>query len=64
MTKENDFYCVLVAGDYALLDGKERGKLIHISKINAQIVLDNYDYSDNEAYPYHNVKPSRLTACD
>ena len=64
MTKKDDFYCVLVAGDFALLDGKERGKLIHVSKINAMIVLDEYDYSDNEAYPYHNVNPSRLTACD
>ena len=48
MTKEDDFYCVLVAGDFALLDGKERGKLIHVSKINAMIVLDEYDYYDNE----------------
>lgn len=56
-------YRVLAAGDYALLDGNERGKIIHISDINAMIVLDDYDYSDNEAYPYHNVNPNRLTAC-
>lgn len=59
----NELYTLLAVGDYALLDGKDRGRLIHVSDINAQIVLDNYDYSDNEAYPYHNVKPTRLTPC-
>ena len=51
-------------GDYALLDGEKRGKILHFSDINAQIQLDGYDYSDNEAYSYHNVSPDRLTPCD
>lgn len=54
---------LLTVGDRASLDGKEEGTLIHLSEINAQIVLDCYDYSDNEAYPYHNVDPSRLSPC-
>jgi len=48
-------------GDTVLLDGKEKGKLIHVSDVNAQIVLEDYDYSDNPAYQYHNVNPNRLT---
>jgi len=36
------------------------GKLNFLSKANSQVVFKDYDYSDNSAYEYHNIKPERL----
>lgn len=46
-------------GDRVKIDDKTTGVVVAVSPSVYQVVVDGYDYSDNPAYPYHNISKER-----
>ena len=57
----NNANIVLIAvGDRVVVDGKMNGTILALCGTDCcQVVMDGYDYSDNEAYQYHNIQLER-----